>query len=102
MERLSSLNAQVLAVSVDPPFSQKAFADANGLTFPLLSDYNRDAVRAYGVEAPDFVGMKGYTAAKRAVFVIDGSGVVRNAWVSDDPGVEPDYDEVSKQLQAIA
>jgi peroxiredoxin len=102
MANFNSINAQVLGVSVDPPFSQKAWSDANKLTFPLLSDYNREAVRAFDVEAKDFLGMKGYSAAKRSVFVIDSHGIVRYKWVSDNPGVEPNYDEVAKAAQAAS
>lgn len=98
---LNSLNATVLGVSVDAPFANKAFADKNGLNFPLLSDYAREAVRAYGVAHDDFAGLPGYTAAKRSVFVIDPAGVVRYAWVAPNPGVEPNYDEVKAAVQQI-
>lgn len=91
---LNSLGGAVFGVSVDAPFANKAFADKNGLNFPLLSDYAREAVRAYDVAHDDFAGMPGYTAAKRSVFVIDPEGVVRYAWVAPNPGVEPNYDEV--------
>lgn len=95
---LNDLNATVLGVSVDAPFSNGAFADRNQLNFPLLSDYNREAVRAYGVALDDFAGMPGYTAAKRSVFVVDGEGKVTYAWVGPNPGVEPDYAEVQKAV----
>lgn len=98
---LNALNATVLGVSVDAPFANKAFADKNGLNFPLLSDYAREAVRAYGVAHDDFAGMPGYTAAKRSVFVIDPAGVVRYAWVAPNPGVEPNYDEVKAAVQQL-
>lgn len=98
---LNDLNATVLGVSVDAPFANKAFADKNGLNFPLLSDYAREAVRAYDVAHDDFAGMPGYTAAKRSVFVIDPEGVVRYAWVGPNPGVEPNYDEVKAAVAKI-
>jgi peroxiredoxin len=98
---LNDLNATVLGVSVDAPFANKAFADKNGLNFPLLSDYAREAVRAYGIAHDDFAGLPGYTAAKRSVFVIDPEGVVRYAWVGPNPGVEPNYDEVKAAVAKI-
>lgn len=98
---LNSLNAAVFGVSVDAPFANKAFAERNGLNFPLLSDYARETVRAYGVAHDDFAGMPGYTAAKRSVFVIDGEGVVRYAWVAPNPGVEPNYDEVKTAVSQL-
>jgi len=98
---LNSLNAAVFGVSVDAPFANKAFAERNALNFALLSDYRREVVRAYGVAHDDFAGMPGYTAAKRSVFVIDGDGVVRYAWVAPNPGVEPNYDEVKAAVASL-
>ena len=82
MSAFNDLAASVYGISVDGPFSQKAFSDRNGLTFPLLSDYTREAVKAYGITHDDFAGLKGYTAAKRSVFVVDKTGVVQYVWVA--------------------
>ena len=101
MSHFNELNAQVVGISVDAPFSNKAFAAQNNLQFPVLSDYSRSAVKAYGIALDDFAGLAGYTAAKRSVFVLDKGGVVRYAWVSDTPGVEPNYEEISKALVSI-
>lgn len=97
----NQVNATVLGICVDAPFSNAAFAEKNGLNFPVLSDYQRTAVRAYGVAHDDFAGMTGYTAARRSVFVIDGEGVIRYAWGAPNPGVEPDYDGVLKAVAAL-
>lgn len=96
--KLEKLDAQVVGVSVNDPFTLKAFHEDNALNFPLLSDYSRDTLKLFGVELHDFAGMKGYTVAKRSIFLIDGEGVVHWKWVSDDPGVEPDYEEIKSQL----
>ena len=101
MSKLNDLNAQVVAVSVDAPFSNKAFAAQHNLQFPVLSDYTRSVAKQYGGVHDDFSGLKGYTAAKRAVFVVDKDGVVRYTWVSENPGVEPPYDEVTAALASI-
>ena len=98
MDRLNSLNSQVLGISVDGAFAQKVFSDQNNLNFPLLSDFQRQTVNDYGVTLPNFAGMDGYVAAQRAVFVVDNSGVVRYKWIAPNPGVEPDYDEVQAEL----
>jgi peroxiredoxin len=100
--RLNSANAQVFGISVDSPFANKKFADENQLTFPLLSDVSKSAIKAYGVEFPDLAGVKGLTVAKRSVFIIDGKGTIQYRWVSDDPRVEPNYDEVIAKVNAIA
>lgn len=98
---LNDLNATVLGVSVDAPFSNAAFAEKNQLNFPLLSDYNREAVKAFGITHDDFAGMPGYTAAKRSVFVIDPAGKITYAWVGPNPGVEPNYEEVKQAVTEI-
>ena len=99
LAELNGLDATVLGISVDAPFSNVAFAEKNKLTFPVLSDYTREATRAYDVALDDFAGMVGYTAAKRAVFVVDKEGVIRYAWVGPNPGVEPDYDAIEAALK---
>jgi glutaredoxin-dependent peroxiredoxin len=99
LAEFNKLSAQVVAISVDSPFANKAFADQNMLTFPLLSDYTREVSKSYCGVYEDFAGVKGYTASKRSVFVLDGSGVVKYVWITDTPGVEPPYEEISKALK---
>jgi len=99
--RFNELKAQVVGISVNDPWSNKGFAERNMLTFPLLSDYNREVVRPYGIELKDFAGLKGYSVAKRSIFVLDKNGIVRYRWVSEDPGKEPNYEEVKKALEEI-
>jgi glutaredoxin-dependent peroxiredoxin len=101
MSRFNDLNAQIVGISVDAPFSNKAFAAQNNLQFPILSDYSRSVIKTYGIVHENFSGLTGYEASKRAVFVLDNAGVVRYAWISENPGVEPNYDEISKALAAI-
>lgn len=102
MARFTGLQGQVLGVSVDSPFAQKAFADANRLNFTFLSDFNRQAVKAFGIEDPHFAGGALPGVAKRSVFVLDRGGTVRYKWVSDTPAVEPNYDEVAEALQKVS
>jgi peroxiredoxin len=99
LAKLGKLDAQVIAVSVNDPFALKGFHEDNALNFPLLSDYTRETIKAYSVELPDFAGLKGYTVAKRSVFILDADGVLKWKWVSNDPGVEPDYTEIERQLK---
>ena len=93
MTVLESGGASVLGISVDSPFSNSAFAEANGISFPLLSDVHREAVNAYGVALADFV-IPGYTVAQRSVFVVEVDGSIGYAWVAENPGQEPDYEAV--------
>jgi peroxiredoxin len=101
MARLIDLKAQVVGISVNDPFSNKAFAEKNRLTFPILSDYNRQVIKTYGVETPDFGGLKGYTVAKRSIFIVDKIGIVRYVWTTEDSTIEPDYTEVENALEKI-
>lgn len=101
MSRFNSMNAQVVGISVDGPFANKAFATHNNLQFPLLCDYKREVVKQYGVELNNFGGLDGYVAAQRSVFVLDKEGTVRYAWIAENPGIEPNYEEVSKAVASI-
>jgi peroxiredoxin len=100
MAKLGQANAQVYGISVDTFFALKAFHDHEKLSFPLLSDFNKQAIREYGVFNEDMIGLKGI--AKRAVFVIDKDGVVRHREVLEDARNEPDYDRVFSALAALA
>jgi len=99
LARLNQANAQVYGVSVDTFFALKAFHDQQGLTFSLLSDFNKEAIQKYGVFNEDMVGLKGI--AKRAVFLIDGSGIIRYREILDDARNEPDYGRLFAALQAL-
>jgi peroxiredoxin len=101
MQGLTSLGAQVVAISVNDPFSNKGFAEVNNLPFPILSDYTRGTVKKYDILQQDFAGLKGYNTAKRSIFILDDKGLVRFKWVSDDPGKEPDYEKIKKQLAKL-
>ena len=94
--RFEQADAQVYGISVDTFFALKAFQDQQALTFPLLSDFNKQVIREYGVFNEDMIGLKGI--AKRAVFVIDKDGIVRHREVLDDARNEPDYDKVFAAL----
>ena len=101
MARLVDLNAQVIGIGVNDPFTNKAFAEKNRLPFPILSDYKREVIKTYGLELPNFAGLNGYMVAKRSIFILDESGIVRYVWVSDNPAVEPNYQEIQNALEQI-
>jgi len=99
---LEDLNARIFGVSVNDPFSNKAFHEENVLNFPLLCDYSREVVKMYDVYHEDFAGLAGYTVAKRSVFILDSYGVVRYKWVTENPGVMPPYEAIKQQLALLA
>ena len=98
-KELSDMDAQVVAISNDGPFANKAFAEANSFNFPLLADYTSNTIRDYDVLMPDLLHIKGYNAAKRSLFVIMNDGTIGYKWVSDDPLKEPNYQEIKDFLK---
>jgi len=101
MARLIGLKAQVIGISVNDPFTNKAFAQKNKLPFPILSDYNREVTKVYYLEEPDFAGLRGYSVARRSIFLLDSKGIIRFTWMSEDPTIEPDYQVIEKILEEI-
>ena len=99
LAKLGQAKAQVYGISVDTFFTLKAFQDHEKLTFPLLSDFNKQVIRDYGVFNEDMIGLKGI--AKRAVFVIDKDGIVRHREVLEDARNEPDYTKLNEALSKI-
>jgi len=98
-DEMSSLGAQVIAISNDGPFANKAFAEKHNLKFPILGDYQSKTIRDYDILMPDLLHIKDYNAAKRSIFIINEDGMIGYKWVSDDPLVEPNYDEIKEFLK---
>jgi len=98
MKSMMEFGAQIVGICVNDPFTNKAFADANKLPFVILSDYTRETIQKYDVFNDDYAGLKGYTVAKRSVFILDPEGKLQYKWVSEDPAVEPKYHEITAEL----
>lgn len=96
MKVYDSLNAEVIGISVDSFFTLKAFKEAQNLNFMLLSDFNKETSKDYGVLYEDFFGMKG--VSKRSAFVIDKEGVVQYAEVLEEASQTPDYGAIQSAL----
>ncbi len=88
-----------MAIAVTATFSQIAFAASLGVEFPMLSDWEGRVANAYGVQYREWKGHSGL--AKRSVFVVDQSGLVRFRWVTDDALVTPDLEEVMSSVDSI-
>jgi peroxiredoxin len=97
LDAYKSLNAAVYAISVDSPFAQEAWAKANAITIPVLSDFNKDVAKAYDVLYADLLGFKG--VAKRSAFVIGLDGVIKYSSSSDDPKQMPDFAAIQAALK---
>jgi glutaredoxin-dependent peroxiredoxin len=100
MSQLRGLGARVFGITTDTFFALKAWANQEQPGFPLLSDYNKEVIRAYDVVNPDMIGLK--NIAKRAVVVIDKGGVIRYRDVLDDARNEPDYGKLQEALGKLA
>ena len=97
---ISELGAQVIAISNDGPFANKAFAEKNNYNFPVLGDYESKTIRDYDVLLPDLLHVKNYNAAKRSVFILDNEHKVIWKWIVDDPLKDPNYDEIMQVLKS--
>ena len=93
----NGLNAEVVAISVDTPFTLGKFKEEQHLNFPLLSDFNKDVSKAYGAQYEEFVlGLKG--VAKRSAFVVGADGKIKYVEVLEDATKLPDFEAVKAVL----
>ncbi len=97
-EQYSNLNAEVLGISVDSPFTQEAWAKQNNITIPLLSDFNKEVVEKYGVKY-DLLVFNG--VSKRSAFVIDKSGKIAHIEILEDAGQLPNFDKIKEVLKSL-
>ena len=99
MKLYNSLDAEVIAISVDSFFTLDEFKKSQNLNFTLLSDFNRDAAEKYDVLYDDFYGMQG--VAKRAAFVIDKEGVIQYEEILDDASNLPNFKKIQETLNRL-
>ena len=92
----SGLNAEVIAVSVDSPFTQEAWAQKEKIGIKLASDLNKTTTKAYDVLFPMLAGV-GDTSA-RAAFVIDKEGVIQYSEQTATPKDLPNFNAVKETL----
>lgn len=96
--RLDALDAQVVGISADTPFVLAEWAKQHNLRQTMLSDFNHEAMRAYGVYDGNFAGLLN-GIARRSIFVLDKTGRLVYTWMADKPGLEPPYEEVEAAVQ---
>ena len=93
----NNMNAEVIAISVDSPFTLAKFKEEQGYNFPLLSDFNKEVSRAYGSLYEDFVlDMKG--VSKRSAFVVDKEGTIKYVEVLENAADIPNFEAVKYVL----
>ena len=99
-----ALDAKVLGISGDNPFAQAAWAEKEGITIPLLSDYEHHVAQAYGVAYEQFLPEANLImggVAKRSAFLIDKSGTIVYAEVQEHPKDLPDFDAIKATLTSL-
>lgn len=95
------LGAKVFGISGDNPFAQSNWAEKEGIKVPLLSDYEHDVAKAYGLAYDSFLPEKNLPMGgvpKRSAFVIDSDGTVQYAEVLESPGDLPNFDAIKAAL----
>ena len=97
-EEFRAVGVQPYAISRDSPWTHVAWMQALDLDFPLLSDWNAEATRGFGV-AFDFRGMR--DVSERSAFLVDGDGVIRGAWPYGTSEL-PDFDALLEAAQALS
>ena len=100
LSKFSNMDAEVIGISVDYPFSVKEFSTTNNINFLLLCDYNKTVIKQFDIEFSDFFNLEGYAVAKRSVFIVDKAGIIQYKWIADDPGQEPDYTEIDSKISS--
>src|SRR5690606_15345103 len=99
MKIYQSLNAEVLAISVDSTHALRAFKESQNYNFTLLSDFNKEVSREYNVLYEEFHGMKG--VSKRAAFVINKDREIVHSEILEDAHNIPDLDKLQETLSNL-
>jgi peroxiredoxin len=98
MGKYNDLGAKVVGISVDSPFALDKFKQEQNANFDFASDFNREAVDAYGCKYEELIGLKG--VAKRSAFVIGKDGKVKYAKVNESAKDVPPIAEIQEALKA--
>jgi len=100
MATYTNLNADVVGISVDSPFTLAKFKEEQSLPFNLLSDFNKETSTAYDSLYDTFVmNMKG--VSKRSAFIIDKDGTIQYAEVLENAGEVPNFDAIQETLSQL-
>lgn len=94
-------NAKVVGISVDSVYVLNKFKQDQGLNFTLLSDFNKEASKAYDVLYEIFPALEMKGVSKRAAFVLDKEGIIQHAEVCASPGDQPDFNAIHSALTSL-
>lgn len=96
-EDYSNLDAVVCGISVDSPFSLDAWAKASKMNISLLSDMNKEVIKAYDVLDDKLLGLGG--VAMRSAFVINKDGIITYKWVAQKQDEFPNFEAIKEALK---
>ncbi len=96
--------ATVIGISGDNPFAQEAWAQKEGITVTLASDYDHKVAQAYGIAYEQFAPQLNLPmggVSKRSAFIVDKNGVIQYAESHDDPRQLPDFAAIKSKLAEL-
>ena len=99
--RYDNANAQVVGISVDSVFTLEKFKQEQNYNFPLLSDFNKEASKAYGSIYEFFTPMMMMGVSKRAAFIVDKAGIIQYEEVLDNAGEVPNFQAINNKLESL-
>ncbi|MFM8488753.1 MAG: redoxin domain-containing protein [Bacteroidota bacterium] len=100
LAQYENLDAQILAISVDSPYTLAKWREEQQFNFPLLSDFNKTVSKKYDTIYKEFaLGLKG--VSKRSAFVIDREGILRFVEVLENAGELPDFGAIESTLKSL-
>lgn len=96
----TSLNTEILAISVDSVYTLTKYKADQAYNFPLLSDFNKEVSTAYDTLYTIWnLGMKG--VSKRSAFVVDANGIIQYAEVLENAGEVPNFEAIKQTLEEL-
>ncbi len=101
MTNFNKINAKILGISVDSPFTLNSFSKYNNLNFKLLSDFSKNVSRTYCGLHRNFAGIPSLEVSKRSVFIVGKDFKIKYAWISENAGIEPNYGEIERSLKNL-
>lgn len=100
-DKYKELESNVIFVTTDAPFVNAAWAQANNISFPVVSDFSRNVIKDLGIYHENFANIEGFTVPKRSIIITDKDGKVAFKWISDNPSVLPPYEEIEKNVKKL-
>jgi len=96
---LKRLNATIIGITTDSPYVLNEWGSLNHVTFPLLSDFDKECIKTFSTEFHNLGGMEGYICSNRSIFIVDDKKNIIHIWHASNPGVQPEYEKIIDLLR---